>query len=83
MFKNKKVEELYTAVFGDHTKFSSPIEDGSSGLQSQVRQLKWKVDAQAKALDALFTYLGVDLERVYSEIGDNSSMKVVKTKKTK
>lgn len=84
MFNTKKVEQLYKEVYGEEND-NVPCSSSSANqpLKGSVRQLEWKVKRQAQIIDALVRYLNVNVDREYSEAGDDHAVVIVAKKKSK
>lgn len=79
----KKLNKVYTAVFGDECS-NYPTLGGSNEpnrpISDAVRSLTYQVNNQAQIIEALVKHLNLEIEREYSELSVNS-MPVLKKKK--
>lgn len=84
MFNTKKVEKLYKDMYGeDRDNVPCSSSDTNQPIKDTVRNLEWKVKRQAQVIDALVRYLGVEVQREYSEVGEEINTVITKKKSSK
>lgn len=81
----KKLSKVYTAVFGEDNKNScgpSNEEYNRVGpLLNEVRALKFQTKKQAKVIEALLEYLGLEYDYKFTGLVDEDSYVIEKKKK--
>lgn len=76
----KKLNKLYTAVFGNGNNSIGGSPESERPLMDTVRSHEWKIKSLSQTIEALIERDNLEVRREYSELGDHTKVILVKRK---